>query len=583
MKTELAEHISMLYLQRRNDGLFFVGTKIIQEWLQHVTLQTPSLFRSNCPVFMPREYSNMIELRLDSNIIFYEKDTNYVYNLIDVFAVNGENPISIEIGSWEYGYGVHINKRRNRWERRSDLMGATFSNTLWENAGWADFIYDDNGTIIGSKGWFQEMLFYVVSNLNLTIQTVKKKGFCFEMLEKGLTDVCIGGMAIMVDVDYPIAVDRQAQTLIAGVPTGTAPDAWVYVDVFDVMQWFTLFSLLVIISIILLLIDTLSNEAQKPSIFEGLVMVSMFSIQQGTHPKKRQRVAKTMLAFTTSMLTMLVFVYYSNDITAKMTAGSPPIPVRSFTDVLDLDYMVIVVGTYHLRILEESQIGTAKHSVYKRSFEKYDELISEFENAVTIEPRSLEQYNSEGGQVPHWVDWTTENLDWALDQIIKDLKTLFFCAVSCVGDVLEAGKVVVLKMDDAHITWGGFGLRPDSEYMSLFNHYLLKGIENGILKRYNLIYNPERTPKLKIGLTEPESLGINNVMFLFSILGAATIMSVGIAALEKMMNKTKLVMSKSEQRRMVFIRRNNQVAQQRSGRERGMRRRKDPELVEISD
>ena len=45
------------------------------------------------------------------------------------------------------------------------------------------------------------------------------------------------------------------------------------------------------------------------------------------------------------MVTLVMFMYYANDITAKMTAGSPPHRVRTFQDVLDYGYKVIVAGT----------------------------------------------------------------------------------------------------------------------------------------------------------------------------------------------------------------------------------------------
>ena len=47
------------------------------------------MFRSDCPVFMPLEYSDIVELRLDSHIIFYEQHGDGGYNLVDKFAVNG--------------------------------------------------------------------------------------------------------------------------------------------------------------------------------------------------------------------------------------------------------------------------------------------------------------------------------------------------------------------------------------------------------------------------------------------------------------------------------------------------------------
>ena len=451
-------------------------------------------------------------------------------------------------------------------------MGATFLNTLWENDIMANFLYNDttNSTIIGSKGWFQDVLFYITERLNMHVKIREEiqiidgtptPMLCPYLLNQNLTDVCSGGMPIKESASgiafaMPIAIDRQAQTLLAGAPTGTAPDSWVYIEIFALAQWFLFFSILLVISFAMLLIEVLSGEGppdgQKPYIYEGFAMTLMFSIQQGSHPENRHKTAKRAVALTTSMLTFLVFTYYSNDITAKMTAGSPPIPVRTFDDVLEHGYKVIVIGTHQLRILAESNNGTAKHSVYKLFFEEENENIKKYRKAIYDDKKTRKQFIEEGGQeLPEWHDWTMENLGSAIKQIMRDQKTLFYCAESCDKTKFKTGEVVALKMDDTTITWGGFWLRPDSEYLSLFNHHLLKAFETGILKRIDNSYRSEWKPPIKIGLTEPEPLGITNVMFLFSFLGASIIITLLLAAIENLVKK-KLTRTLNENQVITF-------------------------------
>ena len=85
---------------------------------------------------------------------------------------------------------------------------------------------------------------------------------------------------------------------------------------------------------------------------------------------------------------------------------------------------------------------------------------------------------------------------------------------------------------------GGFWLRTDSEYLPVFNHYLLKAFETGILHRLDkMIWNVDLKPPIKIEMTEPEPLGINNVMFLFSFLGVGIIISLAMATLENLVRK----------------------------------------------
>ena len=101
-------------------------------------------------------------------------------------------------------------------------------------------------------------------------------------------------------------------------------------------------------------------------------------------------------------------------------------------------------------------------------------------------------------------------------------------------------------MDDTFSTFGGFLLRHDSEYLSAFNHYFLKAKETGIFHRLDRwTHNDVLVPPIKSGIREPEPLAIKNVMFPFSCLGVAMIISLVVAIAEKMTAKIKLHFSKS--------------------------------------
>ena len=157
----------------------------------------------------------------------------------------------------------------------------------------------------------------------------------------------------------PIATYHAPQTLLAGVPKGTAPDDWVYIEVFHLPQWLTFFSILLVIAFVWSGMQTLSGHhwqgVHRGSVYEGFIKAASFSIQQGSHLGNMDLMAKRVLALATSTITMIVWIYYSNDITSKMTAGSPPIPVRTFDDILDQGYKVIVIGRYHLNLLRDSK------------------------------------------------------------------------------------------------------------------------------------------------------------------------------------------------------------------------------------
>ena len=110
-------------------------------------------------------------------------------------------------------------------------------------------------------------------------------------------------------------------------------------------------------------------------------------------------------------------------------------------------------------------------------------------------------------------------------------------------------------MNDVPITFHGFLLKLDSEFLTLFNHYLLKGFETGIYKRIETIWNSHLKPPIKIGIMEPKPLEIYNVMFPFSLLAITIVVSIVIALTEKVSAKIRL------SGRNVFVKRGMEIAE----------------------
>ena len=90
-----------------------------------------------------------------------------------------------------------------------------------------------------------------------------------------------------------------------------------------------------------------------------------------------------------------------------------------------------------------------------------------------------------------------------------------------------------LSMDDSAYYHLCLGLQKDSEFLGIFNHYLLKEMEHGINMReaskLQSIFNRNEL----FGMAEPQPLGKNNVMFLFLLLGFGISASATVAILER--------------------------------------------------
>ena len=493
-------------------------------------------------------------------------------------------------------------------------MGASFINTFDKNGHIADFVYDESGQIIGSKGWYQEVLSYVISHLNLTVQTRNSQGQrCIILAHLNLTDLCSGGETTDVSGEdvalesfgitntgaaYSLPIHHTAHTMLAGVPEGGTSNIWMYLKVFGTKQWMLFFLMLLISSVGTTIIDIvwniISKDIQTHSMLEGFVMVSLFSIQQGSHPDGWQIKAKRILALTTSVLTLLIFIYYGNDITAEMTAGPPPISVHSFGDVLNGSYKVIVMKESHVKFLaltaevdkernreagafqrcleldvdgtrgcdSSSIIRSAQNSVYMKHFHEDNYKIRDYEYAVecmNIKPEDQNQKlmdmcknltanigNADTStsmmeeivadmkkELPQW--YKAQNTDWAIEKITSDQKYLIYCPdKSCdqQGNIRK-GIVTPFEMEDAQLVYYAFLLRIDSEYLPLFNHYLLKAFETGILQRLENFWNADFKPPIKVGINEPQPLEMFNVMFPFSLLAATMVISVVVTISER--------------------------------------------------
>ena len=118
----IAEHLKILHLTRKQDGVIFADNgNGMSTLVEEVSNLVPTLFRSPCPVFMPLDHARLIELRLDSNVLFYNRENDQGYMLLDKYAFKGGPPMTKELGSWRATAGLELYASTNRWNRRNDL------------------------------------------------------------------------------------------------------------------------------------------------------------------------------------------------------------------------------------------------------------------------------------------------------------------------------------------------------------------------------------------------------------------------------------------------------------------------------
>ena len=206
----LAQHVAQLHVENRQDALILAGAgEAHQQLIEEMDKIAPSLFTSNRPVFMPIEYSFQLPLRLDSNIIFY-KEKHGGLQMTDKFAVKGSNPIILDLGTWDILNGFRYKMAKNRWDRRRDLNGELLVYSLF-NPSPGTLIKDEQGNIIGSRGFYPEALQGITENLNMTMETNLLPPGRWKKLENGTWTGGVGWLQTKkgdVCLSVAISLDR---------------------------------------------------------------------------------------------------------------------------------------------------------------------------------------------------------------------------------------------------------------------------------------------------------------------------------------------------------------------------------------
>ena len=123
---------------------------------------------------------------------------------------------------------------------------------------------------------------------------------------------------------------------MSAIPTGNSVNMWVFVTVFGPAQWAVFLALLAVLAVLVAAAtakDVRVNDEEEARgsasmrhvVQSSILTALLFSAQMGEHPPPRARPAIRLLTLTLSLLSLLMFVYYTNDITATMTSGPPKV------------------------------------------------------------------------------------------------------------------------------------------------------------------------------------------------------------------------------------------------------------------
>ena len=243
-----------------------------------------------------------------------------------------------------------------------------------------------------------------------------------------------------------------------------------------------------------------------------ITMTLLFVVQMGEHSS--DGLAVRLLSMTMAMLTLFMFMYYNCDITAEMTSGPPDIPVKNFEDVLHHGYKVTTYSPYYQSQLAGEKPGSPKLAVY----EKY--------------LKGREVVNS------------IASVKDAMTEVLEEPKTLMYGHHGVIGPFSNIDRGLrsqfqTLKIDDGSWMLTTLALQKDSEFLQVFNYYIMKQYEHGLLTRNYKKGWSDSLRNEQFWIKEAYPLELSNVMFPFVALVVGIFAALAIATMESSALKLK--------------------------------------------
>ena len=98
-------------------------------------------------------------------------------------------------------------------------------------------------------------------------------------------------------------------------------------------------------------------------------------------------------------------------------------------------------------------------------------------------------------------------------------------------------KFQLLKTTDSSWSYSTLALQKDSEFHEVFNYYIMKQHEHGLIRRNYRHWYPDYFTNEQYGMSDPYPLTWDNVIFLFYLLAVGMPVSIAVAMMEFALHK----------------------------------------------
>ena len=434
------------------------NTLILCESLSQIDVKDDSVFSENKIWFLSKSnYSAIgtLPINLKSSVFLIDPSFANKTRIFEIFRVKMGKPILQEIGSWTTLRGLEIWKK-NKWDRRTDFQGQILINTILHYPPLAVIKENENPV-----GIFQDIVNVMKQRLNFTILHTSpsdlKWGSKNEdgswngmvgMLARKEADISTAGLTITQTrseaISFAIALHENRNTIsvIASGNSIKLVNVGTYLATFKKETWFCTCIILALISSALYLTTREGNESLGNTF-------KMF-IQKDITMSKRN--ASFRIAASVGFFFSIVFyASYSAVFTSVLTVTPPGQEIKSFSDLLSLGYEVYIWKSgQNVEYLKNSSLGSDKSNIYQ---------------------------NMINGQSSYEIS----SVEDGLKALKRNVPTVFFGGSTSFFGHPEV--VAMPKFLESYRVAESFGLQRNSEFQDVFNHFLLKMDEDGILDK----------------------------------------------------------------------------------------------------
>ena len=288
-------------------------------------------------------------------------------SITETYSIQSKNNKSIAFGDFTQDTGLNI-ANTCKWERRRNLTGVNIVTGGLEWKPMLEPILNEDGQLSHFSGIFPMLFEQLRKELDFQIEWIlppdgkwgaqEVEGHwngLVGLLERKEIDLIGAPMAVILErslvMDYSFLTLSETYSLISqNSNKTTAPNVWGYLIIFTMEAWLLIIACLMFIATSCLLKHRLLVEP-TPIVSRDTTLSFVYSISlvlvtliQMEYPFCIRRLSSKLLYFTLCMFACIIFVYYSADLTARLTVFPSSTSIESFNDAYDLDYSVAILG-----------------------------------------------------------------------------------------------------------------------------------------------------------------------------------------------------------------------------------------------